>query len=208
MSTFIAIDSNFAADIQAASSYREKYVYPVYQGKGFTMSPFFGPLARRGFVEPAAMAQGVSLLTGVGHGTYTTFIGFNFEAIYAVDGYNPQEVSGKIAHLLSCENALKLGPNFVQNGCHAFIGYDENFSFDPDSSDVFFKCDAQIDVGLANGLKVGDAVAQAIALFKQTITDQRAQGNGRVASMLEVNLSHLRSPLDGSQWGDPNAVLV
>jgi hypothetical protein len=208
MSTFIAIDSSYAADIQAASSYREKYVYPVYQSKGFAMSPFFGPLARRGFVAPAAMAQGVSLLTGAGHGTYSSFIGFNFETIYAVDGYSPQEVSGKIVHFLSCENAQQLGPNFVQNGCLAFIGYDENFTFDPDSPDSFFKCDAQIDDGLANGLKVGDAVAQAVDLFRQTIADLRAQGNARTASMLEVNLSHLRSPLDGSQWGDPDAVLV
>jgi hypothetical protein len=208
MSTFIAIDSSYAADIQAASAYREKYVYPVYQSKGFTMSPFFGPLARRGFVEPAAMAQGVSLLTGAGHGTYTSFMGFNFEAIYAVDAYDPKEVSGRIVHFLSCENGLKLGPNFVQNGCLAFLGYDENFTFDPNSADLFFKCDAQIDVGLANGLRVGDAVAQAVDLFKQTIADQRAQGNGRVASMLDVNLSHLRSPLDGPQWGDANAVLA
>lgn len=208
MSTFIAIDSSFAADIQAASSYRERYVYPVYQSKGFTMSPFFGPLARRAFVAPAAVATGVSLLTGVGHGSDTTFMGFNFEAVYGIGGYDPQEVSGKIVHFLSCDSALRLGPDLVQNGCLAFIGYDDNFSFDPDSSNIFFKCDAVIDEGLASGLSVGDAVSQAVSVFNQTIADLRTQGNDRAASMLEVNLSHLRSPLDGSQWGRTDALLT
>lgn len=208
MSNFIAIDSSYAADIQAASAYREQYVYPVYQANGFTMSPFFGPLARRGFVAPAAMAQGVSLLTGAGHGSYTSFMGFNFEKIYEVGAYDPQEANGKIAHFLSCENAQQLGPDFVQNGCRAFIGYDENFTFDPDSADLFFKCDSQIDIGLANRLTVKDAVTQAVVFFQQTIANLISTGNQRVASMLEVNLSHLRSPLDGPQWGDPNAVLT
>jgi hypothetical protein len=208
MSTFVAIDSSYAADIAAASSYRERYVYPAYQSQGFTMAPFFGPLARRGFVAPAAMAQAVSLLTGAGHGTYTSFTGFNLESVYEVNGYNPQEVNGKIVHFLSCENAQQLGPNLVQNGCRAYVGYDENFTFDPDSADLFFQCDAQIDIGLANRLVVGDAVTRAIAFFRQMISTLVSQGNQRAASMLEVNLSHLRSPLDGPQWGDPNAALV
>jgi hypothetical protein len=208
MSTFVAIDSSYAADIQAASSYREQNVYPFYAGKGFVMSPFFGPLARRGFVVPATMNAGVSLLTGAGHGTYSSFLGFNMEAIYAVGAYDPREVTGKIAHFLSCEDAKSLGPDLVRNGCIAYIGYDENFVFDPSSSDIFFQCDAQIDMGLANGLSVGAAVSQAVAFFKQKIAELYASGNGRAASMVEVNLSHLRSPLDGSAWGDPNAVLA
>lgn len=207
MSTFIAIDSSYATDIQAASSYRERNVYPYLQSKGFTLSPFFGPLARRGFVAPAAASPGVTLLTGAGHGTYTSFVGFNLEPIYATGGYAAAEVSGRIAHFLSCENALQLGPDFVRNGCLAYIGYDENFTFDPDSADIFFNCDGEIDRGLADGLTVGDAVGRARNLFNQTIADLNASGNIRAASILTVNLSHLRSPLDGSQWGDSDARL-
>jgi len=207
MSTFIAIDSSDATDTQAASSYREGNVYPYLESKGFAMSPFFGPLARRGFVAPAAASPGVTLLTGAGHGTYTSFIGFNFEPVYAVDAYATPEVSGKIAHFLSCDNALYLGPNFVKNGCLAYIGYDDNFTFDPDSADIFFKCDGQIDCGLADGLTVGDAVGRAKDAFNQAIADLQAQGNTYAASVLTVNLSHLRSPLDGSQWGRADAKL-
>jgi hypothetical protein len=207
MSTFIAIDSSYATDIQAASSYREAKIYPYLQSKGFNLSPFFGPLARRGFVAPVAASPGVSLLTGAGHGTYSSFLGFNLEPIYAISGYAAAEVSGKIAHFLSCENAFQLGPDFVRNGCVAYVGYDENFAFDPDFADLFFNCDGEIDRGLADGLSVGDAVGRSKNLFAQTIADLNASGNTRAASILTVNLTHLRSPLDGPQWGDSDAKL-
>jgi hypothetical protein len=208
MSTFIAIDSNYANDIAAASSFMETTVYPYLQSKGFAMQPFFGPLARRGFVAPAAQAAGVTLLAGAGHGTYSSFLGSSFEIIYAAGQYSPPEVSGKIAHFLSCENGRDLGPDFVKNGCLAYIGYDDNFTFDPNSADLFFECDGEILRGLADGLTVGDAVRKAKQRFAQTIADLTAEGNAQAAAIMQVNLSHLRSPLDGPQWGDANAMLV
>jgi hypothetical protein len=205
MSTFLAIDSNYASDIAAASTYREDNIYPYLAKCGFTMSPFFGPLARRGFVSPAAVDPGVRFLTGVGHGTYDTFTGYGFESIFEKGSYSAEEVSGKIAHFLSCQNGMSLGPDFVTKGCLAYIGYDENFTFDPDSANVFFECDGEIDKALADGLTVGDAMNRSKALFNKRIAEL---GNTYPASILAFNLSHLRSPTDGTQWGSVSVSLT
>ena len=136
MSTFVAIDCNDADDVAAMSSYLETSVYPYLQSKGLNMAPFIGPLARPEYVASAARSLDVTLLTGAGHGTYTSFIGFSAEPVFDHGTYTADEVSGKIAHFLSCQNAKLLGPEFVKNGCLAYIGYDEDFVFNPLSEDL------------------------------------------------------------------------
>ena len=127
MSTFLAIDTHGGNDIAPMSQYFEANVYPYLTGKGFTQSSFFGPLAQPGYVGPAAEDPAVSLLVGVGHGTYTSFQGFQ-QAVFSVGSYSADQVKGKIVHFLSCETAQQLGPAFVRDGCLAYIGYDENFT--------------------------------------------------------------------------------
>lgn len=208
MSTVIAIDS-YDSDIAGISSYLEGSVYPYLQGKGFTLSPFYGPVAVPAYVGPAAAGAGVSLLTGAGHGSYSSFAGAG-EDVFAVGSYAPEQVRGKIAHFISCESAKQLGPDFVKNGCLAFIGYDENFTFNSAFGDSFFGCDAEILLALADGLTVADAVARAKNLYAQTIADLMARGDAGAldaAHRLQYNLQHLRSPLDGPQWGNGNAKL-
>jgi hypothetical protein len=207
MSAFLAIDSYDGDEIGAISAYLENSVYPYLQSRGFTMQSFFGPLARPEYVGPAASGPGITLLTGGGHGNYDAFLGFHSQPVFAVGAYSPAEVSGKIAHFLSCENGKQLGPDFVTNGCLAYIGYDENFVFDPADADRFFNCDAEFLRGLADGLTVGQAVEKTRNLFTQTIDDLTAQGSTDAANLLAYNLAHLRSPLDGAQWGSPDAKL-
>jgi hypothetical protein len=211
MSTFLAIDSSDANDTAEMSTYFEGNVYPYLQSKGFTLSPFFGALARPEYVAPAVVDPGVTLLMGVGHGTYSSFQGFQEEAVFSVGGYTADQVQGKIIHFLSCETAKELGPDFVANGCLAYIGYDENFTFDSVNGDTFFNCDAEILRGLADGLTVGDAVIRAKNLFAQTISNLMAQGTADAADAaqrLQYNLLHLRSPLDGPQWGRTDVTLT
>ena len=208
MSTFIAIDS-YDSDIAGISSYLEGNVYPYLQSKGFALSRFFGPAAISAYVGPAATDAAVTLLTGAGHGTYTSFAGYG-ENVFAVGSYAPEQVRGKIAHFVSCENAQKLGPDFVENGCLAFIGYDENFTFNSAFGDSFFSCDAEILLALADGLTVADAVTRAKNLYAQTIADLLARGDAAAldaAHRLQYNLQHLRSPIDGPLWGSGDAKL-
>ena len=210
MSSFLAIDTYDGNDIASISAYLEQNIYPYLVGKGFKMLPYFGSLATPDYVGPAAAAAGVSLLTGAGHGTYTTFEGYQGQDVFAVGAYAPEHVSGKIVHFVSCENAKQLGPDFVKNGCLAYVGYDENFTFSPAFSDVFYDCDSEILRALADGATVAEAVARAKDLYSRTISGLIAAGDAAsmdAAHQLQYNLQHLRSPLDGAMWGSAEAKL-
>jgi hypothetical protein len=210
MSSVVAIDTYDGNDIASISAYLEQNVYPYLETKGFRMLAYFGSLATPDYVGPAAAKEGVSLLTGTGHGTYTTFEGYQGQDLFAVGSYTPEQVSGKIVHFLSCENAKQLGPDFVRNGCLAYIGYDENFIFNPAFSDSFYNCDAEILRALADGLTVAEAVKRAKNLYSQTIASLMAAGDAAsmdAAHQMQYNLQHLRSPLDGDSWGRGEAKL-
>jgi hypothetical protein len=199
----LAIDSTFEELTQAASDYREQIVYPYLAARGYSLhQPLLqGPLATRGNAAPAASDPSVTYLTGVGHGTYLAFRGDFNEEVFSVGYYDPQEVNGKIAHFFSCDVAKTLGPDFVHKGCSAFFGYDELFVIDPQSREVFFECDAEIDMALADGLTAAAVLVRARGLFDQRIQELQTAGNIRGAQALQSNRDHLR------QLGDATATL-
>jgi hypothetical protein len=71
----LGIDSNWEAATLAAYQYREKQVYPYIASKGYAVDKCQGPMAKRIYVAPKAQQPGVAYLTGVGHGSYTTYTG-------------------------------------------------------------------------------------------------------------------------------------
>jgi hypothetical protein len=206
--TVLGIDSNYEPVTLAAFQYREKSVYPYLQSKGFVVKKFQGPLARRHYVAPEATKPGVEYLTGVGHGSYNIYTGDHGDIIFQVGNYHPDEVKGKIVHFLSCQTARNLGPDFVRNGCRAYFGYDENFTFQMDDSDTFFECDSEIDKAFADGLSALQVYDRVRRLYDQRIADLRAAGKLYVAATLEFDRDHLRCPSSGgANWGDPKAKL-
>jgi hypothetical protein len=204
----LAVDADFEPITKAAYTYRQVNVYPYLEAKGWQLQRCQEALARRSYVAPAAVKAGVIYITGVGHGKYDQFTGQFYEAIFSVGNYSPDESKSKIVHLLSCETARDLGPDFVRNGCLAYFGYDEDFSFQMDDADSFFSCDAEIDRGFADGLTAADVYARALASFNTTIAQLRANGSDYKAAQLEYDRDHLRSPTSGAQWGDPKAKLA
>ncbi|MCI0338026.1 MAG: hypothetical protein L0226_10640 [Acidobacteria bacterium] len=205
--TVIAIDSNFEPFTKAAFEYRQKHVYPYLENKGFKVVRCQGPLARRYYAAPAARKPNVDYLTGVGHGTYDTYTGDYYDPIFNIGNYSQEEVRGKIIHLLSCQAARSLGQDFVNQGCLAFFGYDENFIYHQEEAEVFFECDSEIDHGFADGLSAEQVYDRVIAKYDQRITEKRAAGKLYVAAMLEFDRDHLRAPSLSVMWGDPNARL-
>jgi hypothetical protein len=205
--TVLGIDANFEPITQAGFQYRQTNVYPYFQAKGFTPQLCQGSMARRVYVAPAARQAGVVYITGIGHGTPDTFTGDYYDAVFSVGNYAPEESQGKIIHLLSCQTALKLGPDFVLHGCKAFFGYDVDFTFFMDIANMFFQCDSEVDRAFADGLTAADVYTRVINLFNQNIAALRAQGSNYKAAAMESNRDHLRAPASGSQWGDPGASL-
>jgi hypothetical protein len=203
--TALAVDANFEPITQAGFQYRQTNVYPYLEAKGFAIQRCQGSLARRIYVAPAARQANVIYITGIGHGTYDTFTGDYYDPVFSAGNYSPEEVQGKIVHLLSCETAGKLGPNFVSHGCRAFFGYDENFSFQMDIAAVFFQCDSEIDRAFADGLSAADVYSRVVTLFNKNIAALRAHGSDYKAATMEFDRDHLRAPSSGPQWGDPTA---
>lgn len=208
--SILGIDSNFEPATLAAYQYREKHVYPYIAAKGYAIDKCQGPMAKRIYVAPKAQQPGVVYLTGVGHGSYTTYTGHYYDPIFQVGNYSAAEARGKIAHFLSCETARDLGPDFVKNGCLAYFGYDEDFVFTTAEQDVFFECDSEIDRAFADGLTAAQVYDRVKALFVQRAADLRAQGKQTAAATLESDLDILRcptSPPAPNAWGDPRAKL-
>lgn len=204
----LAVDADFEPITQAAYTYRQTNVYPYLEQKGWQLQRFQESLARRSYVGPAAASSSVVYITGVGHGKYDRFTGQFYDAIFIVGNYSGDEAKSKIVHLLSCETARDLGPDFVKNGCLAYFGYDEDFTFQMDEANTFFSCDAEIDRGFADGLTAGDVYKRALAAFNAKIADLRAKGSDYKAAQLEYDRDHLRSPTSGAQWGSTEAKLV
>lgn len=208
--TVLGIDSNYEPATQAAFQYREKHVYPYIAKQGYAIDGRQGAMARRVHVAPTARKPGVAYLSGVGHGSSTTYTGHFYDPVFEVGNYSAVEVRGKIAHFLSCETARDLGPDFVSNGCLAYFGYDEDFVFTTADQDVFFECDSEIDRAFADGLNAAQVYERVKKLFAKRAADFRAQGKQTEAATLESDLDCLRcpaSPPAPNAWGDPNAQL-
>lgn len=206
--TILGIDSSYDSVTTAARGYRDQHVYPYLDQQGFEVKKFQGPLARRHYVSPKTSKPEVTYITGVGHGLADLYTGDYGDVIWRVGQYHPDEVNGKVIHLLSCETARQLGPDFVLNGCRAFFGYDEDFTFVPVDEELFFECDSEIDRAFADGLTAQQAFTRVKALFDQKIADLQAAGKLYTATLLEYDRDHLRCPsAGGSAWGDPTARL-
>jgi len=92
---------------------------------GLEPATFYAALARRApFVLSAPQSD---FILGAGHGDVSIFCGQNEAIILEVGRYNPREVSGKVIKLLSCQTGKSLGPDLVQNGAVAFMGYTDDY---------------------------------------------------------------------------------
>jgi len=200
--TAIAIDPNYEDLTIAAFNYRRDNVYPCLDSDQLSLTALVNSQADATPVAIAATKPGVTYITGAGHGDYDTFNGYFNHPVFSVADLDPAIVAQKLVHLLSCETATGLGPDMVATGCRAFFGYLVPFTYDPRYSDLFFACDAQIDIGLAAGHAAGQVGADVKKFFEQTI-----DANPGAASYLQMNLDNFRSPLDGPRWGDVNATL-
>ena len=199
----LAIDSAYEQLTETAMQYREKHVYTYLGNRGLQVKILQGPDATQNNVAQFAPDPSMVFITGVGHGTATSFTKDLSEDVFAVGAYDPQEVRGKIVHLFACETAKMLGPNFVTNGCLAFFGYSELFTYDQNSAEMFLECDGAIDLALADGLDASNALARAKDTFDKYVKQLLANPKTvQSAHALQFNRDSLRL------LGDPTAKLI
>ena len=173
----LAIDVNHDDVTQIVHDYRNQYVYPYLESSGFGLVYCQGEAARRENVASAACRDDVAYITGSAHGSDTEYFGYDCWPIFQVGDYQPEEVDGKVIHLISCLTAADLGPDFVTNGCRAYFGYKRNFAFHPDYPDIFLECDSEIDRAFADGLTAEKVHDRVIELYNQRISELKSELN-------------------------------
>jgi hypothetical protein len=181
-----------------AANWRIANVHSVFAARGFDVVSLEGVNDIRASFIPNSKDYRTVYISGVGHGNYTTYTGHLQAAILQVGGYDGAEVKDKILHLLSCETGRTLCPDTVSHGAKAAVGYDENFVFDWANANLYWQCDSQFDISMANGKTVEQAIAATIAKYNAAIAS--VPGTSTAATLLsDRNL--LRSPVSGPAWG-------
>ena len=207
----LGIEAAWEALTQAAADYRKQSVYPYLQARGFQVDLYEASQAERYYVAADSARPNVIYITGCGHGGVDVYTGYFNHPVFAVGGYGPDEVGGKIVHLLSCLTAQQLGPDFITHGCLAYFGYDQEFIVPlGENANLFFECDSEIDRALADGLTAAQAYDRTAALYKQRAAELRAGGTSGgiyAANVLDYNLAHLQCPSTGARWGRVDAKL-
>ena len=201
----LAIDSNYEPATESAFRYRNKHVYPSFEKLGFAVLRCQGKLARRVHVKQDAVRSGLVYITGVGHGTEARYTGDQYTPVFELGEYQPQEARGKVVHFLSCLTAAQLGPDFVNNGCLAYFGYDVNFTFDQNYADIFFECDSEIDLAFAEGLNADQVFTRVQDLYDRKILELQNDGHEYVAELLIYDRDHLCAPSVDARWGKKSA---
>ncbi len=205
MSAILGIDSNYEPVTRLACEYRNLQVYPNLP----QVQKLQGNMARRNFVVSVLTSNPIKFITGVGHGSAIAYTGDQGTSVFEIGQYQPNEVSSRIVHFLSCQTAAQLGPDMVSHGAIAFVGYDVNFVFNLSCADLFFEADSEVDLALATGATVRVAVGRAKARFDTNITllENEDVIDTESIALLEQDRDHLMSPLDHSMFGDPNATI-
>ena len=204
----LAIDSSYDEITQASCVYRNRHVYPYLESRGFELVRCQGRSARRVYVQPEASREDIVYMTGVGHGVYTTYMGEYCNPIFDIGNYQAKELDNKVAHFFACQTAAELGTDFVNNGCRAYFGYNEDFIVLMHISDAFFDCDSEIDRSFADGLTAEEVYDRVIAYYNQKIRELEDGGHDDAAAALAYNRDHLCAPSVNAKWGDKKAKIV
>ena len=204
----LAIASSYDEITRASCVYRNRHVYPYFESKGFEVVRCQGKSARRVYVQPEACRDDIVYITGVGHGVYTTYMGEYCNPIFEIGKYQAKELNNKVAHFFACQTAAELGTDFVNNGCLAYFGYDEDFIVLMHVSDAFFDCDSEIDRAFADGLMAEEVYDRVIDYYNGKILELKEGKHYDAAVVLEYNRDLLCAPSVDPKWGDKKARIV
>ncbi len=204
----LAIDSSYDQITKASYNYRNRHVYPYLEAKGFEIVRCQGKFARRIYVEPEIRRKDIVYVTGVGHGTDTTYMGEYCNPIFDIGNYQSEEIRDKVVHFFACQTAAKLGVDFVNHGCLAYFGYDKDFTVSMHVSDAFFDCDSEIDRAFADGLTAEEVYERVLSHYDQKISDLENGGHDEAAAALTYNRDNLCAPSVSPKWGNKKARIV
>ncbi|MDD5777963.1 MAG: carboxypeptidase-like regulatory domain-containing protein [Candidatus Thermoplasmatota archaeon] len=119
------------------------------------------------------------LVTGCGHGSSTTYTGYQYSELMKKDRADTRRIApGRHFVLLSCKVGAQLLPWLVQEGAVAAQGYRENFTFVIDEENYpnsyatwFFTAHCEGERALIEGATHSEAFERVIEAFTQYMND-------------------------------------
>lgn len=189
------------------AQYRIQNVHPVFSSRGFVVTVLQGTEDVNTNFIPQAKNSLTVYLSGIGHGSYTTYTGHGGNHILEACQYDSSVVKGKAIHFLSCQTATKLGPDTIAKGAKCYAGYIENFVLQWDSPNtpavnellLFAKSDSTFDIMMANGATAQQAFNATIQAFNAAIS---SVPNTVTATYLTLDRDRLKL------HGDPNTKIL
>lgn len=104
-----------------------KHVVDEWRDRGFEITDLHGDDAVRTRVLDALAAADPVFFFGVGHGNADVFTGQGYDKIFWTCDCG--ELAGRVAYMLSCVTAARLGPDAVSKGAACYIGYADTFGW-------------------------------------------------------------------------------
>lgn len=215
MCDVLAIDANWDVVTQYGRAFREHFVFANFakDWPAYKIHHLVGTDAVQPGVNTFISGNDIKYLTGMGHGLYDAFTGYNNSPIWdANDDFS--HLKGVIIHLLSCQTGALLGRAMVKQGVRAFWGYTVNFVFyrmtnipsdllTDTIAEVFLKMDCIIDRGILsnkNATEIYDSVTDYVAKVYPQLKKKPLH-----QAILFDNYVHLVCP--ATTWGDAGATL-
>ena len=206
----VCIDSDVDDATKQVSNWCSANTYPLVTTiNTFEVVLLRGNRAVRIYLEQELVRTDVVFLSGSGHGLYDEFQGNDGLAVLEKNEYAPNEVAGKIIHLLSCNTAFQLGTDVVANGCKAFFGYDVPFTYHYEYIDYFMQPDHHLILAVLNGSSARDVHEIVIRKYNDAITSlEQKNADPYVIADMETDRDHFCSPSVHGSWGDLNSSLA
>ncbi|MBS3155100.1 hypothetical protein J4404_01230 [Candidatus Woesearchaeota archaeon] len=113
--------------------YWSKDIIEFAENHNIKYSELKGKRANKKEVTEFLEKQKPKLVIFNGHGEEDTIFGHKDEPLI-ISEENDDLLKDKVVYALACNCASKLGVSAVSNGCDAFLGYEQKFSFVRDSS--------------------------------------------------------------------------
>ena len=218
MANILRIDASWDTATLCGSFFRNKFIFDNFQERWPThkITEFIGESAQQPNLDNHLGGVDVHYITGMGHGLYNTFAGYQNKVIWPLKtngNYNIDLLWGRVVHLVSCRSGALLGQWMVKQGVLAFWGYATDFEirrgeeytgtdeYNDPTAEIFMRMDIIIDIGILSG-KTAHQIYTEIEEYVLLVIPQIKE---HLRRPLLNNFYHIVCPL--TNWGNPDIFL-
>ena len=182
----------------------------VYSGmaNGATGELFGEDATAEGLKSEIRIAPGCRLISAMGHGVTRRFFGHRNQIVTDISDTRSLEsyLKFRVLHLYSCLTAYRLGPELIEKGLHAFIGYDARVALasSPEIEQIFVAVSLAIDQSILDDDSELQTFEKAKQAHEQGLSELTASPHVKPDDIaaFEQNFNALKGPwIDSGLYG-------